>query len=126
MGFWILMLIVNLLIPFTMIGFGLLFLYKPPKKISYIYGYRTSMSMKNKNTWKFAHCYIGKLWNILGWVLLLVSTILMIYLIDKDENIMGKVSLVLMIVQMIFLIGPIIPTEIALKRIFDKEGNYKE
>ena len=126
MGFWIFMLVMNLLIPFTLIGFGLLFTYKPPKKIGYLYGYRTSMSMKNLNTWKFAHYYIGKLWNILGWVLLLISTLVMIYLFNKDENTIGYISILLMGLQMVFLIGPIIPTEIALNKTFDKEGNYKE
>ena len=47
MGFWIFMLIMNLLIPVTMIGFGRLFMYKAPGAINVVYGYRTSISMKN-------------------------------------------------------------------------------
>ena len=54
MGFWIFMLIMNLLIPFTMIGFGRHFMRKAPQKINGIYGYRTTMSMKNRETWEFA------------------------------------------------------------------------
>ena len=125
MGSWIFMFVINLIIPFTMIGFGLLFLYKIPKKINYIFGYRTTMSMKNEDTWKFAHYYIGKLWNILGWILLVISSLLMIWLFNKDENTIDKLSLVLLVVQMIFLIGPVIPIEIALKKTFDKDGNFK-
>ena len=51
MGFWIFMLIMDLLIPFTMIGFGKMFLKKAPDQINYVFGYRTSMSMKNQDTW---------------------------------------------------------------------------
>ena len=47
MGFWIFMLVIDLLIPLTMIGFGRLFLKKIPKDINALFGYRTSMSMKN-------------------------------------------------------------------------------
>ena len=50
MGFWIFMLIMNLLIPATMIGFGRYFMKKAPKEINAVFGYRTSMSMKNKDT----------------------------------------------------------------------------
>ena len=66
MGFWIFMLIVNLLIPIVMMGLGSRFVKTPPKTINFIYGYRTSMSMKNKDTWIFAHNYIGELWRITG------------------------------------------------------------
>ena len=64
MGFWIFMLIMDLLIPFTMIGFGKMFLKKAPDQINYVFGYRTSMSMKNQDTWVFAHHYCGKIWYI--------------------------------------------------------------
>ena len=63
MGFWIFMLIMDLLIPFTMIGFGKMFLKKAPDQINYVFGYRTSMSMKNQDTWVFAHYYCGKIWS---------------------------------------------------------------
>ena len=48
MAFWIFMLIMDLLLPFTMIGFGRYFMKKAPKEINSVFGYRTSMSMKNK------------------------------------------------------------------------------
>ena len=66
MGFWIFMLIMDLLLPFTMIGFGRYFMKKAPKEINSLFGYRTSMSMKNKDTWEFAHKYSGKVWYVCG------------------------------------------------------------
>lgn len=59
MLFWIFMLVMNLLIPISMIGFGKLFMKTTPKEINGLFGYRTSMSMKNKDTWIFAHHYCG-------------------------------------------------------------------
>ncbi len=125
MGEWIFIFIVSMIIPFTMIGFGLIFLYKRPKKIKHLFGYRSRMSMINDDTWKFAHYYIGKLWNILGWILLLLSTGLIIYLYNKDERTQDTIFIILVFVQCLFLLGPILPTEKALRKTFDKEGKFK-
>jgi len=57
MGFWLFMLINNLIVPAIMIGIGRIFVSHPPKKINGIYGYRTKRSMKNNETWRFAHHY---------------------------------------------------------------------
>ena len=48
MAFWLFMLIMNLLIPFTMIGFGFYFQKHPPKEINELFGYRTSLSIHGK------------------------------------------------------------------------------
>lgn len=126
MGFWIFMLIIDLLIPVTMIGYGRSFWKKAPKEINAVYGYRTSMSMKNRDTWVFAHNYFGKLWYIGGLILLPISVIPMICFIGRTENVVGTVGGVVCFVQMIPLTGVIIPTEIALKRHFDKNGNRRK
>lgn len=125
MRFWIFMLIMDLLIPFTMIGYGRSFSKKAPKEINAVYGYRTSMSMKNSDTWVFAHNYFGKLWYICGMILLPISLIAMIYIMGKANNVVGTVGGVVCFIQMIPLAGVIIPTEIALKRRFDKNGNRR-
>lgn len=126
MGFWIFMLIIDLLIPVTMIGYGRSFWKKAPKEINAVYGYRTSMSMKNIDTWVFAHNYFGKLWFISGMILLPISVIPMLCIIGRTENVVGTVGEVVCFVQMIPLTGVIIPTEIALKKHFDKNGNRRK
>ena len=79
MGFWIFMLIMDLLLPFTMIGFGRYFMKKAPKEINSVFGYRTSMSMKNKDTWEFAHKYCGKVWYVCGMVMLPITVIFLFF-----------------------------------------------
>ena len=123
MGFWIFMLAMNLLFPLIMIVMGRYFMKKSPKEINYIFGYRTNMSMKNKDTWDFAHNYFGKLWFRLGWLLIPISVIPMLFVIGKGEDIIGTVGMVVMVIDLILLIAPIFSTERALKRIFDKDGN---
>ncbi len=123
MWFWVFMLVMVLLVPLVMIYFGRRFEENAPKNINPVYGYRTSMSMKNKETWEFAHKYIGKLWKVCGWILLLASVIAMLPAIGKDINTVSIISLVIMGIQVIVMVGTIFPTEIALKRTFDKNGN---
>lgn len=84
------------------------------------------MSMKNKDTWEFAHHYYGKLWVMIGWLLLILTIIAMLFVIGYNKYFLGNFSLILCGIQVFFLIGPIIPTEIALKKNFDKNGNRKK
>ena len=125
MGFWIFMLIMDLLIPFTMIGFGRYFLKSAPKKINSVFGYRTAMSMKNKDTWNFAHHYCGKIWYGCGLAMLPISIIVMILVWGKHVELIGTAGGILCFIQLIPLVGSIFPTEIALKKNFDKNGNRR-
>jgi len=122
MGFLIFMLIMDLLIPFTMIGFGYFFLKKAPKNINALFGYRTTMSMKNKDTWEFAHKYCGKLWYVWGVILLPLTVLPMLWTIGKSEDMIETIGAILCGIQMIPLIGCIFPTERALKKHFDANG----
>lgn len=45
--FWIFMLVMEMIIPASMLGFGRLFMKRTPGKINALYGYRTARSMKN-------------------------------------------------------------------------------
>lgn len=125
MGFWIFMTITNLLIPLTMVLFGRYFSKSAPKEINGVFGYRTPMSMKNKETWEFAHHYCGRLWLIIGWIILIASVISMLFVMGKNESIIEKVSSVLCGIQVFLLIGSIFPVERALKKNFDKYGRRK-
>lgn len=105
-----------------MIGFGRSFLKNTPKEINAVFGYRTSMSMKNKDTWEFAHKYCGKIWYACGLILLPITVILLLLIIGKSQDYVGTVGGIICGVQLIPLIGSVLPTEIALKKMFDKNG----
>ena len=119
------MLLTSLLIPVIMLVFGWVFRCRAPKKINVWYGYRSARSMKNEDTWVFAHQHIGRTWMIAGAVLLVISVIPMIAVYGKDMDTVSVVSLVLTVVQLIPLIVSLIPTERALKKTFDDNGIRK-
>lgn len=123
MGFWIFMLIMDVWIPITMIGLGKYFMNKAPKEINAAFGYRTSMSMKNRDTWEFAHKYCGRIWYVSGLIILPISIIAVLGVINKNKDIVGMVGSIVCSIQLIPLICAIFPTEKALKKTFDKNGN---
>ena len=125
MGFWIFMLIMVLLIPFTMIFFGWLLFRKTPKKINYVYGYRTKRSMMNEETWRFANQYCGKAWYLCGLISAPLSVIAIALVFGKGPGTVGMVGGIITMLQLIPLGGAIIPTEIALRKNFDENGKRR-
>ncbi len=125
MGLWFFMVLMLLITPFIMIFFGGKFKNNPPDKINWIYGYRTKMSMKNKDTWIFAHKKIGGIWLKSGIILAVISSVCMLPLIGKDSKIIGSVGGTIMGIQIVLLIIPIFFVEMALKKNFDKDGNRR-
>ena len=78
--------------------------------------------MKNEDTWKFANSYCGKLWLIIGLVLLLPSAAVQIPFFYSSYEVIGIVGTIVLLVQCATLIISIFPTETALKRTFSDDG----
>lgn len=114
-----------MLMPATMIGFGLLWRKNPPGKINMAYGYRTTWSMKSQETWDFAHKYAAKIWLNTGIPLAVISIALLLVFRNADKDKLGQVVTIINAVQVIGLLLPIAPTEIALRNRFDKNGRRK-
>lgn len=111
---------ITVLLSLTMIGFGHIFIKRPPKNINALYGYRTRMSCLNEDTWKFAHRYSGQVWSKSGMIMTILSLPIIIGLrkTERYEDYM----LILFYFQMAVLLAVIPITERALRRIFDKNG----
>lgn len=124
-GFWFFILIMCLLTPAMMIGFGKFFMKGGPKQINDAFGYRTTRSMKNQETWRFAHQYSGKIWLYSGLALLPISIAVMLFVYGKSVDMTGIAGLIIVIAQMIVMICAIPFTEAALKRNFDDLGRHR-
>ena len=98
---------------------------RSPKNINRIYGYRTARSMKNIETWTFAHRYCGRLWFILGLILLIPTILAQIPFFHSNDDVIGTVGSIIMLVQVAAMAIPIIPTETALKKTFFDNGTRK-
>lgn len=114
------------LVPLTMLLCGVWMLRRPPKDINHLLGYRTRRSMKNQQTWDFAHRMCGKVWTIGGAAMLLPSVIVPILVQRGDPDRDAALLQVLTGVQIVVLLLSVWPVERALRRHFDDNGNPKE
>ena len=83
------------------------------------------MSMKNQDTWQFAHRYCGRLWYWLGLVMLPLTAVPMLLVFDEGIGTVGWVGAAVCFAQVVPMVGAIVPTEMALRRTFDKNGRRK-
>lgn len=125
MWFWWFVLVSDLLVPVVQIVAGWMMWKHCPQSINNVYGYRTKLSKKNQDTWKFAHDHCGRLWWKVGLVLLVLTVAAHIPFYGADEDTIGHLCLVVTGVQMVVLIGSVFPTQRALKRTFNQDGTRK-
>ena len=125
MGFWVFMLLSNLLIPFLMIVLGRWMWKHCPQSINWVLGYRSKRSTRNMDTWKFAHEYCGKLWRKLGWITLIPTIAIQIPFFHSNEDVVGIVGGIICTIHTILLIMSIFPTEAALKKTFHEDGTRR-
>ena len=123
--YWLFCTGMTLLVPLVMLYFGRRFQKRPPKSINSLYGYRTTRSMKNQQTWDFAHRVCGKLWFRLGLILLPVTLVPMLFLWGRSVDEIGMGCTLAVVVQLLVLFGSIFPVERALKRNFDQFGRKR-
>lgn len=126
MWFWWFMLACDMLIPVLMIGFGILMLKKPPKDINSLFGYRTALSMKNMDTWRFAHDYAGRLWRKIGLIMAVPSIVVHIPFYNASEDAVGVLGIIVTTIQCVVLVASIFPVESALGKTFNRDGTRKE
>lgn len=107
MWFWWFMFGCDLLIPILMIICGRMMWKHSPGSINGVVGYRTSRSMKNMDTWKFAHDYCGRLWWKIGWAMLIPSVAIHFPLYNSSENTIGVAGGILCTIQCIVLVVPV-------------------
>lgn len=124
MGFWLFMTVCCLAIPLSMIIGGASYIKKTPK-FSGISGYRTAMSMKNADTWAFAHGYMGRIWKKWGIWMLIGTVPIMLYCMGGTEDEVGLWGGIVCLIQTIAICIPLIMTERALKRNFHRDGTRR-
>lgn len=125
MQFYIAVFCCNLIIPLVMVVGGYVMYRKPPKRINHFIGFRTKMSMKNDDTWKFAHERCGKLWLKIGIILLIASAVIQIPFLRSDDFTLDVLTLTLETVQLAVLIVSALSVEKKLKKTFDENGNRR-
>lgn len=115
--------ICSMVVPVVMIVMGMVYQTKLlTAKDSYL-GYRSPRSMKNQDTWQFAHLKTGRLW--FGWgIIMAVITAILLYLLRAETpQTVCAATVGICFFQVLLMILPLRMVEKALKFTFDKNGN---
>ena len=119
------MFFMDILIPLAMGLLGRRFGSRPPEKINRFYGYRTEMSMKNQETWEFAHRHIGRLWQIISIPMMPLSPMPLLFVMGKGDDVIGITGTVVVVLELVVVFLTIASTERALAGTFDKDGRRR-
>ena len=103
---------------FSIVGF--IFRIFPPKKINWIYGYRTFSSMKNTDTWNVANKYSAELMIAEGITLTILGVAILF--IPNPGVTTAILAIGLILLSAIILI---VATERQLNKVFDNQGKRK-
>lgn len=124
MGFKVFMAFAVFLIPGIMVFFGRLMMDHPPKTINAVYGYRTTMSMKNQDTWDYAQASCAKRWRKWGRVLALITLVVLIFALRRPAfaDVLGFYTAF----ETAFLLASVAATEMDLRRTFDEKGERRK
>ena len=125
MAFKLFMMLMAVAVPLMMTVVGRVFMKRPPKTINPIFGYRTTRSMKNEDTWAFAHTYCGHLWFVCGMIFSALTLVLLVASFGRDETSFGVLAAALGILCVVGMVWSMGLTEKALKEAFDENGERR-
>jgi uncharacterized membrane protein len=114
------------LLPLVMVICGMSYTKRGPKKITRLQGYRSKMSMKNRETWDFAHKNLGDLWFKLGAPLLAVTSVVSLLVFRETTKQITTWCCVIFVIQLVIMVLPVAYTEKALKENFDENGKWRK
>ncbi|HPX93786.1 MAG TPA: hypothetical protein PK646_05950 [Bacillota bacterium] len=113
MSRWIFMAVVFILLPLTMLIFGLWFRIRPPGR---------PRDKDQERFWQFAQSRLARTWLILGGPMLAISTVVFLLVRGQSQSVIMAVGIALNTLQTLVLFASSLPTEISLRRHFDEEG----
>ncbi len=122
MLFWLLITFLVLLVPLSMITIGILLLRTSLVGINSFFAYRSRRARKSKETWKFAHNFLGRIWLILGIIFLPLYTMVMFFTLNQGDSVVALVCGILILVSALPIILPILFVERGLHKKFDIFG----
>jgi len=110
----------HLLIGPLLLAFSLIYVYFPPKKINMMYGHRTSLSMKNQDTWVEANKRSALMMLLVSAMTCIFQLIGIVFKVNQEKTILYATAFLLA-----GLIIGVLIVEKQLRSIFDKDGNRK-
>ena len=124
-GIRALLVILQLLGPILLAGFGALYLFKPAPEANYRYGFKTYYGMGSIEAWQFSQRIAGMIFGGLGAVFLLAMTIVALTFIGKDLFRIAGTVIICLLIQAVFTLAARITIAVLCRKYFDKDGNHR-
>lgn len=112
--------LLHLLLGPLMLVISIIYVFFPPMKVNMIYGHRTSLSMKNQDTWVEANKRSALMMLLVSALTIIVQLIGIVFKVNQETT-----FLYVTIFLVAGLIIGLLIVEKQLRSIFDKDGNRK-
>ena len=112
--------------PLLLLGFGLLFRYRPPKEANYGLGYRFWWGMASLEAWRYTQRLAGIIWTILGGALTVIMLVVGIILLCMEPMTMAIGCAVCLVIELVLTAAACITINLIVMKKYDKDGFLRE
>lgn len=112
--------------PLMLLGFGLLFRYRPPAEANFGIGYRFWWGMASLEAWRYTQRLAGIIWTILGVVLTPVMLVVCIILQCCGTMTLAMGAAVCLIIELVLVAAACITINVLVMKKYDKDGYLRE
>ena len=112
--------------PLMLLGFGLLYRYRPPAEANFGLGYRFWWGMASLEAWRYTQRLAGIIWTILGAALTAIMLVVCIVLQCLDTMTMVIGCAVCVGIELILVAAACITINVLVIKKYDKDGYRRD
>ena len=111
--------------PVSMLALGLLYLFRPAKNPTKLYGFKAFCGMGTAQAWRFTQRIAALAFLAVGGILTIVMAVLCIVNSGQDLGQLASLSVSCLIWEVIFSAVAIVSINLVVFVFFDRNGNWK-
>ena len=112
--------------PLMLLGFGLLFRYRPPAEANFGVGYRFWWGLASLEAWRYTQRLAGIIWTLLGGALTGIMLIVCIILQSQDTMTMAIGAAICVGIELVLVAAACITINVLVMKKFDKDGYRRD
>ena len=112
--------------PLMLLGFGLLFRYRPPAEANFGVGYRFWWGMASLEAWRYTQRLAGIIWTLLGAALTAVMLVVCIILQCCGTMALAIGAAICVGIELILIAAACIAINVLVMKKYDKDGYRRD
>ena len=112
--------------PIVLLGFGLMYLFAPPKEANHSLGYRFWWGMSSLDAWKFTQLLAGKVFTVMGGALTLIAIVVSIIIGGLELEDMANWAAICVLIELVLIGLGCLAINILVMLKFDKDGYRRD